>query len=614
AFDAGDFSQTLALIEKAKPNGSIDPDLCLLAADCYRHYALQNEFEEQVSAAKQLNGNLDRISDREELFKTQQGSFEGLPSSQLRALEKRGISEVSALEAVAIGSLASGRAQYVLALLDPFLKKKNGASDFGYHLLGRYLHATGQSEQAATELRNLLIRSPRMESAWMALADVYSRGATANIERAYKLLSEIHDRFPNNPIVVDKLARALRSAGMSSEAIELINKSAPSLVAKMDPFERVELDLDRGKYKQAVDQLTLLGKNVPQGFREQFHSSFRTMMDGQVANQENAMEKLLIAATALALDRRQDDTSELFKFGLNHLARIRRIADLRVQQVLAPNEPIVDQLLREAEDLSIPFPAPVKKRQAENQVAEDMGLRVYLAHCAQCHGDRGDGYGRAARFLTPTPRSFTAEPMRYVSSVRGLATDEDLAKTITKGLYGASMPAFPQLSKDEVISVIGRLRAFQRNGLRNRYQARSNAEIDTSGQEDWIQVRMEPGPALDLPSIAEPTDQSIQVGKYLFQELACNKCHQQSNLDRSPLFNDSMGRTIHARNSATEPMRRGRDPSELYKRIVLGIPGTPHPSLSGLEPNAYVALAHFVISISISEQSSQTNQERASFR
>jgi high-affinity iron transporter len=66
---------------------------------------------------------------------------------------------------------------------------------------------------------------------------------------------------------------------------------------------------------------------------------------------------------------------------------------------------------------------------------------LYASHCAACHGAGGAGDGPAARGLDPAPASFHDAARMASRGVYGLYS------TITLGVEGTSMAAFPQLSE-----------------------------------------------------------------------------------------------------------------------------------------------------------------------
>ncbi|MBI4477676.1 MAG: c-type cytochrome, partial [Acidobacteria bacterium] len=65
--------------------------------------------------------------------------------------------------------------------------------------------------------------------------------------------------------------------------------------------------------------------------------------------------------------------------------------------------------------------------------------------CAACHGPNGDGEGAAACLLYRRPRGFTTGQFRIVSTWDGVPTDEDLYRTISRGMPGSAMPSWAHL-------------------------------------------------------------------------------------------------------------------------------------------------------------------------
>src|SRR6185503_13433947 len=62
----------------------------------------------------------------------------------------------------------------------------------------------------------------------------------------------------------------------------------------------------------------------------------------------------------------------------------------------------------------------------------DLGKRVYVARCAPCHGERGDGKGPVAPYLTPDPRDFTAGVYKVRTTESGQPpTDDDLFRVVS---------------------------------------------------------------------------------------------------------------------------------------------------------------------------------------
>ncbi|HEY8377385.1 MAG TPA: cytochrome c [Nannocystis sp.] len=83
------------------------------------------------------------------------------------------------------------------------------------------------------------------------------------------------------------------------------------------------------------------------------------------------------------------------------------------------------------------------------------GEEVYHAHCARCHGVDGRGDGPEARGLSHRPRDFVVADYEYKSTPPGdLPTDDDLDRTLVRGVIEEGMPSFRTLGADERRAVI----------------------------------------------------------------------------------------------------------------------------------------------------------------
>ncbi len=71
------------------------------------------------------------------------------------------------------------------------------------------------------------------------------------------------------------------------------------------------------------------------------------------------------------------------------------------------------------------------------------GETLWRANCASCHGPSGDGQGPAGKGLQPPPADFHAE------RVMGGLTPYQAFNTLSYGVTGTAMVAFPQLSEDQ---------------------------------------------------------------------------------------------------------------------------------------------------------------------
>ncbi|MBI5049170.1 MAG: hypothetical protein HZB54_09555, partial [Deltaproteobacteria bacterium] len=82
---------------------------------------------------------------------------------------------------------------------------------------------------------------------------------------------------------------------------------------------------------------------------------------------------------------------------------------------------------------------PSKTKLAKTPEAVEKGKLIYFKRCSFCHGLEGDGDGPAADSLDPRPRDFTAGTYKFRTTQSGeLPTDEDLFRTISRGLNGTA--------------------------------------------------------------------------------------------------------------------------------------------------------------------------------
>ncbi len=207
---------------------------------------------------------------------------------------------------------------------------------------------------------------------------------------------------------------------------------------------------------------------------------------------------------------------------------------------------------------------------SEQLMAE--GKEVYIRRCSFCHGLLGDGNGPAADFLDPRPRDFTLGIFKFRTTQSGeLPTDEDLFRTVSRGLNGTAMQSFD----DELI----------KNGLNERERWAVIAYIKTFAFE-FEDPELDPvknGMVISLPDTRAPyNEDSISKGEAVFERAKCWECHGKSGRgDGQKSFDrtDDWGFPIRIRN-VTHPwkIKAGSEVEDIYMRFSTGILGTPMPS------------------------------------
>jgi mono/diheme cytochrome c family protein len=208
------------------------------------------------------------------------------------------------------------------------------------------------------------------------------------------------------------------------------------------------------------------------------------------------------------------------------------------------------------------------------------GAAVYAAHCAECHGTTGKGDGPAAFLLSPAPRDFSAGVYKIRTTETGsVPTDDDLLRSVRRGLNGTAMPAWDGLLPDEEIHrVVDHIKGFSA-----RF-AEGAPQIATVG-----------------PPIAS-SPESIARGLATYGRLQCAACHGSDGRGAGAVvteFEDDWGRAIYSAD-LTEPWSfRGESTArDVFLRFRTGMSGTPMPSFKDAATDAEMwDLANYVLSL-----------------
>jgi len=219
------------------------------------------------------------------------------------------------------------------------------------------------------------------------------------------------------------------------------------------------------------------------------------------------------------------------------------------------------------------------------------GKNLYLKYCSQCHGEKGNGDGYATPHLYPRPRDFTTGKFKVRTTPNGaLPTHQDLVRIIRLGMPYTSMPAWPTLTEQQVSDL---------------------AYFITTFSPSFSSAENVPQP-VPLPSAPAATKESIELGKKLYAETGCLKCH--GNLGRgdgpsAPTLMDELGRPIRAANLAQSwTFRGGSSREDIFRTMSTGFNGTPMPSFTdSLTTEQRWAITDFIVSLSGSNGPGYTN-------
>ena len=226
-------------------------------------------------------------------------------------------------------------------------------------------------------------------------------------------------------------------------------------------------------------------------------------------------------------------------------------------------------------------PVRAAAQDAGTDAQRESGKKLYLHYCSQCHGENGDGEGYAAPHLRPRPRNFTSGKFKIRTTPNGaLPTHQDLVNIIRRGMPYTSMPAWPALSDQEVSDL---------------------AYFITTFSPDFSKPENAPKP-VELPSAPKATKESIELGKKLYEENGCPKCHGtlgRGDGPSAPTLADDWGHPIRPADlSQTWTLRGGSTREDIFRTMSTGLNGTPMPSFAdALKPEQRWAITDFIVSL-----------------
>lgn len=197
---------------------------------------------------------------------------------------------------------------------------------------------------------------------------------------------------------------------------------------------------------------------------------------------------------------------------------------------------------------------------ASDDAAAVRGQPVYNRLCAACHGVAGDGKGPAARYLTPRPRDFTVGIYKFHSTPAGMPpTDDDLYRTVTRGVPTTSMPAFEDvLTERERRDVVAYIKRF-------------SASLSEAPAAESIRIPPEP----------EATAATIAEGKSIYMINACWTCHGargKAEGEAATVLKDVWGEEVRPVDFSRGRFKGGSDDESLFRTVRTGLTGTPMPS------------------------------------
>ena len=226
--------------------------------------------------------------------------------------------------------------------------------------------------------------------------------------------------------------------------------------------------------------------------------------------------------------------------------------------------------------------------------------QLFARNCAACHGENGDGQGLAAQFLFPKPRDLRAGRFRLVSTSNGVPTLDDMIAVLRRGMPGSSMPPWSHLGDEQIRQLAEHVLGLRRQGAKEILLA----ALDDSGDElppeevDEIVAQLTtPSEVVPVSGLAQATPESVARGKELYVSKACVQCHgAKGKGDGQEKMVDAEGLPTRPRDFTQGVFKGNTDPASIWRRISMGMPGTPMPSSPNLSPDEVADMTHFVLS------------------
>jgi len=533
-----------------------------------------------LAAARQKSAAQDAVARESRLGEIWWPSVEQSADDSYAALISAGAAPRESATAVVL-QMVSKR---VLNTAEPFIEEwlaDTGDAAHGAYLRGLWRHAAGDRDAAKDALAETLKVQPDHEPARAALAQMLEEEYDFDASLAHYAV--LLNGAPSRRTLRVDASRVLRAFGRVDDARIVLQPVVGGDLSLREVLELADIEYESGDYRAASRWF-------------------------QTADEDEAhrAETLRTAASALAFQGDSARAEALFGRVAGAQRRARQLSEWRRRIELDPGDtPAANEL----QGLTSPVVAD-----ASDANAEHVSPR-YLEHCAACHGPIGAGDGRAARHLYPRPSNFREGRRRLVSTLNGVSTLDDLQRVIRMGIPGTSMPAFEDLTDEVRTELAKQIQQFHRSGTQDRLRRALQQEGDVPDDDEIAALAKQlttPGEVLPVPNIDVANPASIETGRALYVRFGCDKCHGATGTGANDvLLRDEAGRPILPRDLVHDPMKGGSDPESLYRRIRLGMPGTPHPASPTLTPAEIVDLVQFCRSLAQDPARSSTNHERS---
>lgn len=191
------------------------------------------------------------------------------------------------------------------------------------------------------------------------------------------------------------------------------------------------------------------------------------------------------------------------------------------------------------------------------------GRHIFKSQCAPCHGTTGRGNGPWAKGMPVQPRNFRMGIFKYRTTPMGFQpTDDDLRRTISRGVSGTAMPTFKKtLSERDLNSILVYLK-----NLSSRWKEtdRHTNSVDLPTAPDWFFDEKE-------------LQNHAKKGRVMFDQI-CVNCHGRDGRGNGPNavnLTNVWGQVTIPADLRLQHHRSGPTRNDLFRTISMGLDGTP---------------------------------------
>ncbi len=567
----------------------------LMRAACSRHLGQKERWAKAMQSAERKGVPVERLQQESRVALIQSGQVNAGAEHEMAALIEAGVPQQDAVAAFVHGCLARDETKRAKRVLDAWTADAPAGAHNAY-VWGVYWSHLNETSNAMSAFEDAVAKEPCHELAWTAIAVLHEK--QFRLDKALETFVESGVRFPESEDVRLGLARVLRRLARADEARNVLAPCAslaePSSAVSI---EMGQIQLECGNYQKA------------ERWFGRAHPAVLTPDD------------VVAVGTTVALAEKPKRAGRLFALVTDNTFASIVSSDLQIRLLLDPNaREAAAELERMARasagksDLADTLEMDVSES-GESARTSISAADLYARHCGACHGANGDGNGRAARYMFPKPRDLRSDKFRLVSASNAVPTQEDVDAAINRGMPGTSMPSFEDLSQDAKRLLTKEVLRLRREGIREDYVAmlkEEGEEIDEQEVESVVEHLTTPTDVVQVPRFGSANTKTMEMGKDLYFSQTCDSCHGQDGCgDPNLVLFDDGRRPTRARDLVRERFRGGDEPEAIYLRILLGMPGTPHPASKNLTREQSIALVQYCRSLGREPKRTLTNHQRA---